>query len=90
MERHDATDITVNVDHDPQSKLYSSSLRLFWPRLVATCMGWVANDFGEWTCCLYCMFVCACATQLPLHKTEASCCSRWHHLCQSQASQHTP
>jgi hypothetical protein len=46
VERHDTTDLTVNVDHDPPSKLYTSSLRLFWPRLVATCMGWVANDFA--------------------------------------------
>lgn len=34
-----------------KSYLYSKAVRTYWPRLIATCLGWVVNDFAFYGGC---------------------------------------
>jgi hypothetical protein len=46
VERADADAVTTEVAHHSKSFMYTATLRYFWPRLLCSCMGWVANDFA--------------------------------------------
>eukprot|EP00877_Chromochloris_zofingiensis_P002903 jgi/Chrzof1/12613/Cz07g01060.t1 len=45
-ERKDFTVLNREVEHKGALNLYRTSLYYFWPRMIATCIGWVANDFA--------------------------------------------
>jgi hypothetical protein len=45
-EKHDFDEITANELHKSKRYLTLNAFTNFWPRLTATSMAWVANDFA--------------------------------------------
>jgi hypothetical protein len=45
VEREDAATLSRDVQKKSNMHMYNVTLRFFWPRLLATCGGWVASNF---------------------------------------------
>lgn len=43
MEREHAGKVATEAAHTSKHHMYTSTLLIFWPRLLATCLTWAAN-----------------------------------------------